>query len=291
VRIFERNSDLIPKNIIIIGIIFLLVSSLVAQDVESLIREYKNGNRDNVITALDTLIYKHPDHPGVKYLRALVQDNALMSTGIFKDIMRKYPENDYAKLAQVKVAEYYFSQGLYRQSRELFKEALLYNLPETEIIRIGNQCLRAGIASRMIDSAKDDLSFMQKKYADIIFDIPKELEPFVSKIIIEPTNPIEMPKTGLRPLGQDHISSQNLTSDKGLFGLQIAAFSSLNNAEATLQDIEALHRRGEIKTKVVNGKTLHVVIVGRYATREDAESDQKNINHKLNSSSFIIRFE
>ena len=69
------------------------------------------------------------------------------------------------------------------------------------------------------------------------------------------------------------------------FTVQAGAFLNLDNAKKLKDNIEKDDYSCQIKTKEVGGSILNVVLVGKFATREEAQKiiDYLKVSHKLNA--------
>lgn len=275
---------------LVLSMLIIGCSSFVyGQDVDALLDLIQLGKMDSAEVILQDLSYEYPGHPGVRYARAIMQDDALVAAGLYKDIVRNHGDSQYAADALMHLGEYYYAQGLYIQSREFFSRLIRFNPEYPEIVNAVNLSLRAGIASRLMDSVYYDLSTIIEKYPDLAFDIPEELDltrlpdrtPRVSQPLDSETN-----VAPLRSLGEGVGSSNELA--QGNFVLQAGAFGNFDNARRLADQIESIGYKTEIKERMSGGKILFMIYVGDYQTKTAALSVADMLEAALGIPSFPV---
>ncbi len=266
------------------------ISLTSAQDVAGLLNLIQLGEMDSARTILSELSYQYPGHPGVRYARAIMQDDALVAAGIYKDIVRNHAGSEYTASALMHLGEYYYAQGLYVQSRQHFSRLIRSHPNHPDIINAVNLTLRAGIASRQMDSVYIDLATVLDLYPNIAFDIPEELD--LTRIPgrrQNSTNSSEPPRQDIAPirsLGQEP-SAVN-TGSKGHFSLQAGAFGNYDNAKRLADQIESIGYSTTIRERSSNGKTLYLIMVGDYSSKTAALSVADMLEAALGIPSFPV---
>lgn len=259
-----------------------------AQSVEDLLELIESGQIDSARQLITELSYSNPGNPGVRYARALVEPDALVAAGIYKDIIRNHPESAYIPGSLMRLGEFYFAQGLYIQSRNHFGELIRKYEDFPEIVNAGNLLLRAGVASRQMDKAYDDLAELINRYPTKSFDIPDDLDvtrvrgsSVISYPEVEPQQ-----SASLRKLGAEIATDQSTSAAE--FSLQAGAFGNYENARRLADQIEAVGYTTTLKERVVNNKTLYLIWVGEYSTRTAAESAADMLEAALGIDSFPV---
>jgi len=267
----------------------LCLGSGLSQDVTGLLQLINEGRIDSAEIVLSELSYAYPGNPGVRYARALMQHDALIAAGLYKDIIRNHRGSEYVAGSLMHLGEYYYAQGLYVQSREFFMQ-LIRNYPQyPEIVFAVNLSLRAGLAARKLDSVYSDLAYIVKHYPDQSFDIPEELD--LTRIPGQKTNayleqPVLQPSTSLRRLGG--TVSNATAKRKGQYVLQAGAFGNYANARRLADQIESIGYSTTIKERPVNNKTLYLIWVGEYATKTAALNVADMLEAALGIQSFPV---
>lgn len=83
---------------------------------------------------------------------------------------------------------------------------------------------------------------------------------------------------------------QSIDEKGNHFGIQVGAFSTLENAENIRRKYQKTYADAKVMKKVRNGNSLFIVVVGKYSSREEAESAIPAINNKLSVKGYIIQF-
>lgn len=265
-------------------------SSTFAQDVDGLLSLVQRGKMDSAQAILSELSYQNPGHPGVRYARALMQDDALVAAGIYKDIVRNHRESKYASPALMHLGEYYYAQGLYVQSRQFLSRVIRFHPDNPEIVNAVNLSLRAGIASRQMDSVYIDLADIVERYPNMAFDIPEELDitrlPSRNKVKINPPPSPATEAAPLRKLGENIGADTN--QRRGQYSLQAGAFGNYDNARRLAEQIESIGYTTNIKERPSGGKTLYLIMVGDYSTKTAALSVADMLEAALGIASFPV---
>lgn len=281
---------------------FLLLSILIpcsghSQDVAGLIELIEAGNIDSAETVLSDLSYSYPGNPGVRYARALMQTDALLAAGLYKDILRNHRDSEYVPGSLMHLGEYYYAIGSYVQSRELFMDLIRHYPDFPEIQNAINLSLRAGIAARQrdnsyMDSVHNDLAEILKGYPDREFDIPEELDltRIPSNQIITDNDPLSSPPlVPLRSLGEGVTAKESTPTAE--YTLQAGAFGNYDNARRLADQIESIGYTTDIKERPSNGKTLYLIWVGEYATKTAALSVADMLEAALGIQSFPVAID
>ena len=259
------------------------------QDVDGLLNLIQAGEMDSAEVLLEDLSFEYPGHPGVRYARAIMQDDALTAAGLYKDIVRNHGNSQYAGDALMHLGEYYYAQGLYFQSREHFNRLIRMNPEYPDIVNAVNLSLRAGIASRQLDSVYIDFAFIVENHPDLAFDIPEELD--LTRLPDRRRNAVKPAVTQsevapLRGLGQDIVSPE--IQPQGKYVLQAGAFGNYDNARRLADQIESIGYTVAIKERMSGGKRLFMLFVGDYPSKTAALSVADMLEAALGIPSFPV---
>ncbi len=263
------------------------ISSL-GQDVDGLLSLIQKGEQDSATVILTDLSYEYPGHPGLRYARALMQDDALVAAGLYKDIVRNHRDSQFAGGALMHLGEYYYAQGLYVQSRQHLSRVIRFHPNHPDLVNAVNLSLRAGIAARLMDSVYIDLADIVDRYPDMAFDLPEELDitriPGRKARATESFDADPIPSAPIRTLGQD--IGEPATTPRGQYVLQAGAFGNYDNARRLADQIESIGYSTVIKERRSNGKTLYLIRVGDYPSKTAALSVADMLDAALGIESF-----
>lgn len=205
------------------------------------------------------------------YLQAITESDAPKAVDKYIELFTKYPDSQKADEATFRVAQYYFSRGLYIAARKYFL-GLVKKYPESEFVDdsqyLATACL---VAARKLELAEAELrTFLAQNrsspYARIAKEDLKEVKsssrsgPYIRKI---------------RNAG-------------GKFTLQIGAFSRINNALNLRNKFSKLGHSVEIREKKSSGVTIYQVLVGLFETRKSAEKFGKKLEKQYGTPYRII---
>lgn len=81
-----------------------------------------------------------------------------------------------------------------------------------------------------------------------------------------------------------------INTDKILFGVQLGAFSSMENANKAKNKYSKNIDDIRIINKQSGGKRLYVIVAGKYGTRKDAETFKQSLLKKYGYSGMVIQY-
>ena len=84
----------------------------------------EEGRIEEVNDNLPELLDRYTDEAGVYYLQALVNQDGDLSIKQFQNIIKNFPNSQFAAKSEMKIAEYFFARGLYTQASTQFKKTI-----------------------------------------------------------------------------------------------------------------------------------------------------------------------
>jgi len=78
------------------------------------------------------------------------------------------------------------------------------------------------------------------------------------------------------------------TAETGLFSLQVGAYTALTNADRQKKFFEERGYTAEVISRVRDGRSMYVVLVGAYKTYDEAKARATEIKQRLNIDSFVL---
>ena len=91
---------------------------------------------------------------GSNYLKGLIELNGEISKDYFLDYYNEYPNGDFSHDAVIKIAEYYYSNGLYKKSSEWYKK-IPFKYPDSKHLNKSiSYYLNSLVIMGKVDSAK-----------------------------------------------------------------------------------------------------------------------------------------
>tara|TARA_S200000501_G_scaffold326561_1_gene325203 strand:+ start:792 stop:1565 length:774 start_codon:yes stop_codon:yes gene_type:complete len=238
--------------------LIIIFSFLSAQNIDMYLSLIEKGNSNGVIENLPELISKYPSDPGVLYLKSLLTENGDSAIKQYKNIIKNYPESNYAANSAMKIGEYFYARGLYTQSANLLK-----NIPSKyprfkEMQRLTDLMMNSFNAIGEADSAK---------YYGLII---KSMFPTINADIRDDNMKLSQV-----------FEFKKKKSNIGPYVVQIGAFSSKENAKRLKLQVSQLGHNVSINKVNSNGKTFYAVRINRYKSKKKAEEIGKDIKSKL----------
>ena len=238
--------------------LIIIFSFLYSQNVNLYLSLIENGDFRGVKENLPELESKYPKNPGVMYLKALLTEDGVSAIKQYKNILKNYPESQYAPSSAMKIGEYFYSRGLYTQSANLLKN-IPVNYPRfRDMQRLTDLMMNSFNAIGESDSAK---------YYGLII---KSMFPSIN-------SGIESNGNKLSQVFDFKKKSKNL----GPYVVQVGAFSSKENANRLKLQVSQLGHDVSINNVDSNGKRFFAVRINRYKTKSKAEEVGKDIKSKL----------
>lgn len=222
---------------------------------------YSQGKMNEVLAALPDLLVEYPNDPGVKLLLAVVSENAEKAVEIYKEIVQKFPESQWADDAYWRLLQYYAVKGdVDKAEYELnnFRKRYPtseYLPPATDVVRTARS-----IANAKLKQIEDNL----KK------EETKQPEQTSKKTTTEPKVEKTEPKSG--PIS---------------YGLQVGVYSTMETAEAEKEKFLKKRLRTTIEEKNINGQKRFAVVIGNYSSKESAEAAKQIIQQQCECEPII----
>lgn len=230
-------------------------------DIENYLTMIENGQAEPVRAELPSLLGRYPGHPGVLYLQAVLTTDGSAAVRMYHDIVEKFPASEWADDALFKVYKYYTSIELMRTA-ELKANELRSRYPNSKYI--------ASLPPPATTSA--DVRTSQPVAA------PKET------VAVTTTSP--PPQAEPKPETPPAPPVREAPTER--YALQVGAFSTLANANAQKSFFEFHNHVAEVVSKVVGSRELYVVLVGNYASREEARSKGDELQRAFNMKSIVV---
>jgi len=256
---------LLLYNVIIL--IFLLSSSILAQDLESdLLNWLEKHSKQELKNRLNAIKTKYPNSPVPLFLEAYTEENGDRAVKLYKQIIQQYPNSKFTDDALLKVAQYYYALGSYVSARQ-YVDNMVDQFPDSPLVPeakyLAARCL---IVTGYYISAEQELKEIIKKYSKSPFKTyAKEELSSIDQLSKQDNNP---PRFYSAVTNSDQQAESR--ESKGKYTIQIGAFSDRINA---LRQKDIYSQKGYLVTlesRYVNGNLLYLVWVGEFETEEQA---------------------
>ena len=209
------------------------------------------------------------DNPKNDYLNGLIEYNGKRSSEYFENCYKVYPDNEYADDAVVKVAEYYYSSGLYIKSSEWYRK-IPFEYSESHHL---DKSIAYFLNSLLIAGHKDTVSY----YVGIFKDKYPKLD-YSNEYLFES----DMKKTP----NPYKVKSNKI--NKNYFSVQIGSFKNYDLAKNKKRMLHSEGFLSRIEEVSVNGQIFYSVRVGLFDSLKLAKKEQIRLISRIGLYDSII---
>lgn len=244
-------------------IAFFLISTTSMLSQTSKVNRYlqmiAEGNIDEVKQQLPELIANFSEEPGVILLQGAVLEDASRAMPYYKKVVEKFPNSEWAPHAAWRIIQYYSivsdtatAKKALNDFREKYPNSAFLS-PATEAVRFSISDARYG---------------NREKYHN------------------PPTNNATASKTSA-----DANESGTATQEKQpRYGLQVAIYSTRAAAESEKDRfIKTARLRTEVLEKLIVGEKKYAVVIGDYASEEDALIAKTAVEKQCKCSPLVFK--
>ena len=243
-----------------IFVIFLPVF-IYCQNVEMYLSLIYEGRTEGLESKINEILSKHPNDPGVIYLKALITTDGSKALELYNSIIEKFPSSKFAVESSVKIGEFLYSKGLYSQAAQQLR-LIPRSFPRyPNIEKVVNLMSASFIAIGAEDSLKYYLGIYQSMFPNIIFQ-DYEISKKKRNISLDQKLPLESKL--IKP-----------------YVIQIGAFGNIQNAKRLKLQVAQIGYDVNIVPIETNGRTFNAVRVVSYKSKSQAEKVGKVIKTKL----------
>ncbi len=203
------------------------------------------------------------------FLKGLIEIDGEKSKEYFKNYYLNFPEDDYADNSALKVAEFYYSSGLYIKSSDWYKKIAL-DYPESDYFETSVSYF---LNSLIIAGYKDTVNF----YIEKLKNKHPKLK-FSDEYMFENSIKNNTKK-------QTKLYNKN---NKSKYSVQIGSYKNYDAAKSKkniLNNEGFLCRIDEI---LVNGEVFYSLRIGIFGTQELAKKEQKRLISRIGLYDSII---
>ena len=286
---------------IVLGLFVLIGYSVFGQteEVNKYLKMVANGRTDEVKMLLPDLMAEYHGDPGVELLHGVVIEDAVRALDIYKDIVKKYPESEWADDALWRIVQFYAVTGDTTDAQKNL-QLLRQNYPASEYLAPATDVVMSAIR----------IERMEKKP-----EFKKELQEAYGKKTEKPAamaNQAAAKKPAMNNEAADQIAKkqepESLTPEKkeapkeeplenkppdiegnsGTYGLQVGIYRTKDAAEAEMNKFLRQRLRTEVLEKVVDGEPLWAVVIGNYTSKESAEAAKQIVEQQCNCKPLVF---
>ena len=221
-----------------------------ASDVKKYLSMIEKGQVDKVREELPSLLSRYPNDPGILYVQGMATTDGAEAVRVYQSIVDNFPKSEWADDALYKVYQFYYAIGLYRTA-EIKLNQLKSNYPDSKYVT-----QKPGVETTNLAEEKEPGPVEEQDVAGTQLETQSE-------------------PAKIAPAGQ--------------FTLQVGAYTAQVNAEKQKLFFEDLGLPVDVINKVKQNRSLYIVLVGNYATYDDAKAKSSDIKKKYNIGSIVVQ--
>lgn len=217
-------------------------------------------------------IYKvlSTDKSEVGYLSGLIEYDGEKSSKHFKEFYNNNPKNEYADDAVVKVAEFYYSSGLYIKSSEWYRKIPFEYSNSNHL----DKSVAYFLNSLLIAGHKDTVNY----YVEIFKDKYPKLN-YSNEYLFE---------SQIKKNKKKSYYSEPKKNNKKLFSVQIGSFENYDLAKNKKRMLSREGFLSRVEEVSVNGKVFYSVRVGLFESSKLAKKEQVRLISRIGLYDSII---
>ena len=243
--------------------LFSLLYSL--NNAEIMIEKIMKGQSES--NQSETILNNDPEFI---YLKGLTEIDGEKSFNLFLDYYNKYPNRKYSDDAVVKIAEYYYSKGLYNQAANWYKKIPIKYSESNFVNKSISYHLNSLVIAGKVDSARYYTKTFKEKYPSLKF------------------NDDFLPKSSLTKENKNNSQSK---INKG-YTIQIGLFKKYQSA---LYKKKILLNEGfssRIDEIILDHQRFYSLRVGSFSKKENAIKEEKRLKSRIGIyNSMILELE
>tara|TARA_B100001142_G_scaffold71623_2_gene72298 strand:- start:29148 stop:29987 length:840 start_codon:yes stop_codon:yes gene_type:complete len=209
------------------------------------------------------------DNPKNNYLNGLIEYDGKKSTEFFESFYKVNPNNEYADDAVVKIAEYYYSSGLYIKSSEWYRK-IPFEYTESQHL---DKSIAYFLNSLLIAGHKDTVNYYMGIFKDKYPKLDYSNEYLFENEMKKNPNPYK-------------VKSKKI--DKNYFSVQIGSFKNYELAKNKKKMLNGEGFLSRIEEVSVNGQIFYSVRVGLFDSLRLAKKEQVRLISRIGIYDSII---
>lgn len=337
-------------HILPMTLVLFCIPSIYAQDrVRSMIIDIAKGKESSVqnqLKKIDPQISSRD--PGILFVRALLEKNAVESVTLLENIVRQSPSSDWADDAQWRIVQIYAMkkdtnrahEELQRMEKQFPSSSFINEAHTTVEFMVGVESGTVRASTKKINDGTTSSAIAHsspRKTDGESHTTPKKSEEFIlpfrvenGKIVSNKQNTGLAEEKSSATAAQEKKEKKNerksdeekkttaeksrtekndITEEKsakhdthptdtkkksapepvGAFTMQVGVFKSEDVAKAEQAKYTRMRMRSTIFPKEIAGENMYAVLVGNYATKDEAEAQRRLVQRVCNCPAFIVQ--
>ncbi|MBN1153655.1 SPOR domain-containing protein [candidate division KSB1 bacterium] len=247
---------------------FLFVSNAYANELESrLIELIEKRKVDDLKSTIESIKQKYPNHAITYYVDAFLEEDGKLAYEKYLEFTTRFPNSPYINQAKLRLAQYYYAQGLYESAQRMLTDILKNTSSSDEKILddVYYLLIQNFLALDELREAKIVMNeFLEKFRRSDYYKLVKEDDKWLK-------DKPELAKQDDDFVSRKGVSATKLPDGKATgFALQVGAFLDPENAERLHAKLEELGYPVKMKQRKIDNKLFFLVLVGSFSSREQA---------------------
>ena len=258
------------KPIILNNILcFIFLSVVFSEQIDKMINNLLTGKNRYSFSEIRTQIQDIPsDGDKDLILKGLLEIDGEKSFNFFKDYIDKNKSGDYSSLALSRIADYYYTEGLYSKSSKWYKKLLFDSKSTENLVPSINYFINSLAVSGELDSAKYYTKVLKNKFPRLNFNSGFYLD-------------------------ENNSSDNNKSSNRGAYSeksyyVEIGLYERYSDATYNRSVLLSSGFLSRIDEVLANEKTLYALRVGYYSDIQKAENIKRRIRSRLGLTNLEI---
>jgi cell division septation protein DedD len=287
--------------VMILGVLFLSFTHIYAQaqKVRDYLRMVAMGKVEEVKKQLPDLLAEYPNDPGVQLLLGVVIDDANLAVEKYKNIVKNYPESEWADDAYWRIVQYYAVIGDTSKAKEEL-ENYRKKYPASEFLIAATDVVRYAISY-----AKSEKRQIDEVHSSVSKDMkPVEPENKIKKETVKKevvTASESKPKHEIPKKEATKVSVKNSNKDVAIkkteqpanpnekYGLQVGIYSTKEAADKEVARFKQQRLIAYVMNKDIDGNPMFAVVIGEYSSKESAEQAKKIVQSQCQCEPMIFK--
>jgi septal ring-binding cell division protein DamX len=246
-------------------LLFVLPCSLAAQapNIKPYLVQIANGYTSEAKKALPDLLLDHPDDPAVMFLHASLVEEPKRALPLLERISSVYPKSEWCDDALLRIIYYSIGTKEVDRARKTFAQ-LRDQHGSSELLPLAYDAMRMTIGT----PAPADKA---PAAASTKVDAPVKTDASATKTDAATTAKTDATKTA-KP-----------------FVIQVKSTPNKDVADALLAKLKKKRLRARMTSTTKGDKSTYVILVGEYATNEDAQRDVADVKAACKCSPTVVK--
>jgi len=257
------------KQIILNNIQYLLLLSMIyPSQIDKIIDDFISGSNKYSFSEMEAQIKEHSsENHNMLILKGLLEIDGEKSLSFFKDYFENNKNGTYSNLALSRIADYYYTEGLYTQSSQWYKKLLFNSKSIDNLIPSINYFINSLAVSGKLDSAKYYTKLLKNKYPNLNFN-----SDFYSK----------------KNNSEDSNKRSKQNYSKESYYVQVGLYERYSDATYNRSILLSSGFLSRIDEVLDDNRKLYALRVGYYSDIQKAENIKRRIRSRLGLTNLEI---